>query len=317
MNRIDRLTAIIIKLQSRRRTTAEDISEHFNISSRTVFRDLRALGEAGIPIGHEPDQGYYIIDGYYLPPIMFTKEEASTILLAGKFVDQQADKVVTDNFNKALLKIKSVLKHTEKSFLEDLDNHISVIKPPIPRSPNTSNFFLTEIKSALVSHSVLSFDYYSNYNDSTTTRTVEPMGLCHYTNHWHLIAYCHLRESVRDFRTDRIMKLKLNNDVFDPEVHDDYQKYIGAVFTGTGLEEVTVKFNKDIARFITDQKYYYGLIGEKEEETFIEMTFMTSQFEYFARWLISFGNGVEIVDPSGLKEEMTKLVKELQEHHLS
>jgi predicted DNA-binding transcriptional regulator YafY len=317
MNRIDRLTAIIIKLQSSRRTSAETIAEQFTISLRTVFRDLKALGEAGVPIGHEPDHGYFIVEGYYLPPIMFTKEEASTLVLEGKFVDQQADKVVADNFNQALLKIKTVLRRSEKNFLEDLDGHISVIKPPMPNAPSTSNFHLTEIKSALVNKNVLSFDYYSNYNDVTTSRTVEPMGLCHYSNHWHLIAYCHLRASVRDFRTDRIMKLKINNDLFDPNVHDDYRKYVGAVFNGTDLEEATVRFNKEIARFIADQKYYYGLINEREQDDFMEMTFMTSQFEYFARWLISFGNGIEIIKPKELKEEIVKMVRELKNHHLS
>lgn len=315
MNRIDRLTAIILKLQSRKRTSADILSDHFNISLRTVFRDLRALGEAGIPIGHEPDEGYFIVDGYYLPPVMFTKEEASTILLAGKFVEQQADKTVSENFKQALQKIKSVLKNNEKNYLEGLDDYISVIKPKPFNNQDGGNLFLTEIKSALVNHQIIQFDYYSNYNDSTTNRTVEPMGLCHYSNHWHLIAYCQLRESVRDFRADRIMKLSLTDSKYNPDSRGDYRKHIGGVFTNTDLEEVTVKFKKQVARYIADQKYYYGLIKELDEGNHIEMTFMTSQLEYFARWLISFGNGVEVTNPPKLKTEVIKIIKELQEHH--
>ncbi len=68
MNRIDRLTAILIQLQGKRIVKAQDISDRFDISLRTVYRDVRALMEAGVPIGSEAGTGYYIVDGYHLPP---------------------------------------------------------------------------------------------------------------------------------------------------------------------------------------------------------------------------------------------------------
>lgn len=317
MNRIDRLTAIMIKLQSKRRVSTEDISEHFNISQRTVFRDLRALGEAGVPIGHEIGKGYFIVDGYYLPPVLFTKEEAGSILMAGKFIEKQGDRSVANNFKSALLKIKSVLKSREKDFLEVLDEHLEVVKPSnLPKNPSVSDFFLNDIKTALVESKVLTFDYYSSYTDSTSSRSVEPMGLCHYGNHWHLIAYCQLREAVRDFRTDRISKLTQTQDIFDSKAHGDYRDFIGNVFIGTNVQEIKIQFTKTAARYLSDQKYYYGHVAESEKGDMIEMTFMAAEVEYFARWLVSFGNEFEVVSPHELKQHLKEIIIELQEHHL-
>ncbi|HEY8512458.1 MAG TPA: HTH domain-containing protein, partial [Cyclobacteriaceae bacterium] len=86
MNRIDRLTAILIHLQSKRLVKAEELASRFDISLRTVYRDVKALMEAGVPIGSEAGVGYFIVDGYHLPPVMFSQEEAGAMLLAGKLV---------------------------------------------------------------------------------------------------------------------------------------------------------------------------------------------------------------------------------------
>src|SRR6266446_6599977 len=91
MNRVDRLMAMVVQLQSRRVVRAEDIAAHFEISVRTVYRDLAALGEAGIPIVAEAGVGYSLVKGYHLPPVMFTAEEASALFLGGKLVEYLTD----------------------------------------------------------------------------------------------------------------------------------------------------------------------------------------------------------------------------------
>src|ERR1051326_614442 len=104
MNRIDRLTAILIHLQTKRVVKAEEISDRFEISLRTVYRDVKALMEAGVPIGSEAGKGYFIVDGYHLPPVMFNQEEASSMLVAGKLVEKLTDQSIRKAFESALLK---------------------------------------------------------------------------------------------------------------------------------------------------------------------------------------------------------------------
>src|SRR5260221_12378547 len=106
MNRIDRLTAILIHLQSKRIVKAEEMADRFEISLRTVYRDVRALMEAGVPIGSEAGKGYFIVDGYHLPQVMFSQEEASAILLAGKLVVKITVDSIRNTNAFALIKIK-------------------------------------------------------------------------------------------------------------------------------------------------------------------------------------------------------------------
>ena len=128
MNRIDRLTAIVTQLQSKRLTKAEEIAKRFSISLRTVYRDMRALDEAGIPIIGEAGQGYSLVEGYRLPPVMFTQEEAQAFLVAEKIFEKVTDKVSSEHFHSAMLKIKAVLKTTEKDRLNQLSPQVEVIK---------------------------------------------------------------------------------------------------------------------------------------------------------------------------------------------
>src|SRR5438093_13413776 len=108
MNRVDRLMAIVVQLQGRRVVRAEEIAAHFEISVRTVYRDIAALGEAGIPIMAEPGVGYGLAKGYHLPPVMFTSEEASALFTGGKLVDHLTDAPVQTQMDSARLKGRPV-----------------------------------------------------------------------------------------------------------------------------------------------------------------------------------------------------------------
>src|SRR6187397_1035701 len=107
MNRIDRVSAILIQLQSRRVVKAQDIADRFNISLRTVYRDIKALDEAGIPVTGEAGIGFSIMEGYRLPPVMFTREEATAFLTAEKLVEKLTDASTREIYQAAMFKIKS------------------------------------------------------------------------------------------------------------------------------------------------------------------------------------------------------------------
>lgn len=317
MNRIDRLTAILIQLQTKRIVKAEEIADRFEISLRTVYRDVKALMEGGVPIGSEAGKGYFIVDGYHLPPVMFTQNEASSLMLAGKLVEKMTDKSIRSSFESALLKIKSVLNESEKDHLESLQSYIEVSNRPREENPFPDHF-LTDIQEAIVQKSVLRMEYFSSYNETNTTREVEPIGLFYYSAAWHLIGWCRLRNGYRDFRADRIKTLKKMDQHFDARNLFTLKEYLATVMQGNKeMEKVVVLFDRSVSRFIGNMRYHYGFISEEDAgDDKIRMTFLTSYTKSLCRWLLMYGTQVQIESPETAKEIVNALVEELSDYYL-
>jgi predicted DNA-binding transcriptional regulator YafY len=315
MNRIDRLTAILIQMQTKRIVKAEEIADRFEISLRTVYRDVKALMEAGVPIGSEAGKGYFIVDGYHLPPVMFTQEEGSAMLFAGKLVEKMTDKSIRKEFESALLKIKSVLNESEKVHLEHLHAYVEVKNVPHDQPP-FPNHFLTAIQKAAVDKEVLRIEYASNYAEELTTRDVEPIGLFFYSNAWHLIAWCRLRSGYRDFRTDRIKTLKSVGHKFDSRNLLSLQEYLATVVQGNKeVEKVVVLFEKRDAKYIGNMKYMYGFASEEELDTRVRVTFLTAHMKSLCRWLLMFGSSATVEHPDKAKQITFELLEELNFHY--
>lgn len=315
MNRLDRIAAILIQLQSKRIVKAQEISDRFEITLRTVYRDIKALQEAGIPIGVEPGKGYFIVDGYFLPPVMFSKEEATALLMGGKLVEKMADQSISKEFFSALYKIKSVLKTNDKEHLELLEDNIIVHQRLI--AENESNKFLVPIQEALANKNVIEIEYFTYYSDKVSDREVDPIGIVHYAGAWHLIAYCRMREDYRDFRIDRIRRIKTTNKNFSLRKRKSLREYLDEQYRDVELKKIVIRVPKDLSKAMLNSKYYYGFVSEVKKGDLTEMTFMYSHMEYFARWLLSYTKGIEIIAPSQLKEELIKLVQELNNHYLT
>lgn len=313
MNRIDRLTAILIQLQSKRVVKAQEVADRFKISLRTVYRDIRALEEAGVPVGAEAGIGYFLED-YHLPPVMFSNEEASALLFGAKLISKMADESLHESFESALYKIKSVLKRTEKEHLEDLETRIAVINRR--RQIPFSEHLLNQIQQAIVRQHVLCIDYVSNFQTQATQREIEPIGLVHYSSHWHLIAFCRLRKDYRDFRTDRIQNLTNTERFFKKQNLLTLQAYLGQLRTQENLEEAVVWVHKGAAVFMQEQKYSWGFISEEAHGKYVKMTFMTQHFESMGRWLLTYGKHITVESPQKLQDMMRNLTSELIEHYL-
>lgn len=318
MNRIDRLAAILIHLQTKRIVKAEEIAERFEISLRTVYRDVKALMEAGVPIGSEAGTGYFIVDGYHLPPVMFTQEEASAMLLASKLVEKMTDQSVLRAFESALMKIKSVLNDREKDHLEELQ--LSVMVQLSSRDQNPPDFpdrFLTELQRSVVQKEMVEIDYYATYNEQLTTRMVEPIGLYYYGASWHLIAWCQLRSDYRDFRADRIKELRQTGKPFQTRNLLSLQEYLKTVtMEHREVEKVVVLFDKSVVRYMGQQKYNYGYVSEEVEGEKVRLTFLTGYIRSLARWLLIYGNMVQVESPDHLNDILVDLVKELESHYM-
>jgi predicted DNA-binding transcriptional regulator YafY len=222
MNRIDRLFGILVLLQSRKYVPAEKIADKFSISVRTVYRDVKALCEQGIPVSFEQNRGYFIVHGYFLPPVAFSTEEANALVLMEGMIEQLSDRSILKHYTTALNKVKAVLKNAQKEKLETLRDNI---KLQVPSFVNNSHEYLSTLQEAISSKHILELDY-ENSKKEASKRRVEPIGLIFYALSWHLIAWCHLRGEYRDFRVSRIKKIYDTQNAFTIAEHMPLAEYM-------------------------------------------------------------------------------------------
>ena len=222
MNRIDRLFGITTMLQSKKYVPAEQLAAQFGISVRTVYRDVKALIEQGIPVSFEQHRGYFLVQGYFLPPVAFTKEEANALLLMEKMTAGFADRSINAHVITALHKVKSVLRGKDKDRLEQLNSQIRTHVPEFM----TNNFdYLATLQSAISDRHIIEVEYRNN-NGITTRRQLEPIGLVFYGAAWHIIAWCHLRTEYRDFKVIHIISLNATGIPFKIDPHITLNDYI-------------------------------------------------------------------------------------------
>lgn len=312
MNRIDRISAILVQLQSKRIVKAQDIAERFGISLRTVYRDINTLNEAGVPIIGEAGVGYSLTEGYRLPPVMFTSEEALAFLTAEKLVEKLTDKNTFSSYQSALFKIKAILKTTEKDNIENLTEHIEVIENPHLPKRFENNQYIQDILKSISSKEAISIHYFANYSQEATERNIEPMGIFFSSGNWHLIAYCLLRNDYRQFRIDRINGIKFKNQPFQKK-HPALKTYLSQLTKKEQeLHTIVIRIINSSLRYLGEQKYYLGYVSEKPvKNNMTEMTFLTASIEGFARWFMMFGDHAEIVSPPILKERIKTIAEGL------
>jgi len=314
MNRIDRVSAILIQLQSRRVVKAIDIAERFNISLRTVYRDVKTLEEAGIPIIGEAGVGYSIMDGYRLPPVMFTREEATAFLTAEKFVEKLTDASTMAHHKSAMYKIRAILKTSEKNLLEDIDSKIEVVKNHSQLRVDNKDHIQTLLNS-IAQKKVITIDYFANHSQEHTKRDIEPIGIFYKDSYWHLIAFCRMRKDYRDFRIDRINRVIVTDNIFDNK-HPTLKAYIAQTAKEQELEMVVIRIDRSIYTHLEYQKYYSGFVSEKTVGNQIEMMFLTISLEGFARWFMMYGDQAEIISPDSLRERVSNLAAAIAQKNL-
>lgn len=222
MNRMDRLLGILTQLQSKKFVPAEKIAEKYNISIRTVYRDIKALTELGIPVSFEASRGYFIVQGYFLPPVSFSTEEANALLLIEVLVEGFTDRSIRKHYSTALEKVKAVLRSQQKDKLEQLNEKIMFQKPDCF---NLHFEHLPLLQNAIAGKSTLEIDY-KNMKEEVSKRQIEPVGLIFYAFNWHLIAWCHERNDYRDFRVSRILRLKDTGLPFKKTDHIELNEYM-------------------------------------------------------------------------------------------
>lgn len=310
MNRTDRLVAIVLLLHAKKIVRAKDIAEKFGITLRTVYRDMKALNEAGVPIAAEAGEGYSLVEGYHLPPVMFTQDEANALYVGGEMVKQLTDQSLRYPAESGIAKIVAVLPEDRKDFLERLSASMIVMPRPSPTRDGFRDDALGTIQQAVVGKRVIKIDYLSPRYDAHTTREVEPLAVMYYTDHWHCIAYCRLRKDYRDFRTDRIRDIRMCDETFPARPDFSLRRFMEEYMQIRDPKEVRVRFDRTAAAWVRD-RYYFGVVREEACDGGVDMTMMVPSLEMTKSWLLSFGTAVTVIHPPELRDMLASEAERL------
>lgn len=305
--RFDRIVAILIQLQSKKIVKAQELADRFEVSLRTIYRDIRTLEASGVPIYSEAGVGYALMDGYRLPPVMFTREEAGSFIAAEKLMQKFTDDALGNHYASVMYKLKAVLRSDDKDWVSNIESNVlmqSSEKLFNDKSPNT----LATLFESIAEKTQVILSYEAIQSDGITVRHIEPVGVFHDNNNWYVLGYCHLRKDYRQFRTDRVHKIQKTENPFSLE-HNALETYLNKD-KNVSTVKIRILVKKKIARYLTNDRKYYGFVSQKVIDDKIEMTFMScDSMEGFSRWYLMFGDHARILEPESLKTKILELLE--------
>ncbi len=212
MSQLPRLISILTMLKSKRLITGNEMAKKFGVSLRTIYRDIRKLEEAGVPVITEEGRGYSIMDGYTVSPVQFQQEEVNALITAEKIIAKSKNESLIENFGNALVKIKSTFQSNMQTKSELLDAKMHVFTKSKTTYQSNS---LSALQLAMTNFYMIKIKYQKNEKEEASEREIEPAAMYSYDEKWIVIAWCRLREDYRTFRLDRIIEYKLLNKKFE------------------------------------------------------------------------------------------------------
>lgn len=309
--RFDRIIAILIQLQSRRVIKAQDLAERFEVSLRTIYRDIRSLEASGVPIYSEAGIGYSLMEGYRLPPVMFTREEATSFIAAEKLMQKFSDAEMKRHYESAAFKLKAVLRTADKDWLSNIESSVMMQPTATLFNEGAPNALAVLFKS-IAEKKQTRLTYQAFEADEATPRIIEPVGIFHDHDNWYVFAFCHLRNDYRQFRTDRIESIRATDECFERE-HQSLEKYLKNDVKKIPTTRVRILVERKIKKYLDFEKKYHGFVEERVLGDLVEMTFLCRNIdEGFARWYLTFGDYAKIMEPENLKEIVLVLMNKMR-----
>lgn len=310
MNRTDRLLAILIELQRKQLITAKSLAEKFETCKRTIYRDMQALSESGVPIFSMPGQGYSLMDGYFLPPTQFTPEEAVTLLLGSDYVEKNFDSTFSIHAETAKDKLESILLPEQQQRVKELRGTFRFLSGTFlhqKQAPEQLEKQLLLLQEAIQKQQCVSFSYRKPNETDKTKRTVNPYGLVNISGIWYIVSYCLLRRQIRHFRLDRMSELQKEQEFFTkPEDFylPNYQPKNNRTHT------IHLLFLSTISHKIIESRYFYIDSYEQKDDGFHVFLKSRTLDEVFS-WILSWGSQVKVLEPTILSKKIREEAKKM------
>ena len=315
MNRTDRLVAMVMYLQGRRVVRAEELARHFEVTVRTIYRDISALGEAGVPVTGEAGVGYTLVKSYHLPPVMLTTEEAAALFVGGEIVKRFTDASLHQPMGTALDKLRAVLPRERQDLVERLSRHTIVMERSCGgEAEQGEQPWLMPLQRAVMQRRVVRLGYQGKARAEETARVVEPLGVVFYGGGWYLVGWCRLRSDYRHFRLDRIRTMEAGEETFPVREDFSLTKHLEEGMKKMDTIAARIWFAKG-AQERARRECYGTLVDEGARDGGAEFSLFTYSLDWLAGWILSFGGEAEALEPAELRGKVTARIEALVERH--
>lgn len=306
-----RVLTVLELLQSRPSITGPELAARLEMDVRTVRRYVNHLQDIGIPVEGNIGRfgGYRLRPGFKLPPLMFTEDEATAIMLGLLGTSWLEIGQPTMAVEGAMAKLSRVLPQRARERLNALSEHLFFFSPQIEEKPDTSLLLL--LTEAIAQEHLLALDY-SSSRQQATHREVKPYAVMAWDGHWYLVGYCCLRQGLRTFRLDRMQDVQILEETFERPEDFEVQKYIDQQYhnrpSGKPME---VEFQAKLSLVQKKIPAQYGKLSETPTGTLFQSQYENADRQM--RYLVSLNMPFVVHEPQELRDAMVKLGEQLMQ----
>lgn len=288
-----RLFRIVYYLLDKGRATAPELAKHFEVSVRTIYRDIDTLSGAGIPIYAETGRngGIYLMKGFVLDKTVLSDEEKQEILLAIQSMN------IAQNNDKIIRKLSAIFNLNTDNWLE-----IDFSRWGTPHSDNKK---FEQLKFAIIHQKCVKITYASSYEE-ITERIIQPLKLQYKSMSWYLKAYCTLKQDYRVFKLTRIMNIEVLSDDFSNKQFPELELTSEPVY-----KKIVLRFPKEVAYRVYDE-FDITQVERQANGDLIVSTEMPED-AWLIGYLLTFGTQVDIIEPIHLKDVLAEQARKIYE----
>ncbi|HCG63470.1 MAG TPA: YafY family transcriptional regulator [Sphaerochaeta sp.] len=300
--KVDRLVSTIMILLDKKRIGAQELADMFEVSLRTIYRDIDSINRAGIPVLSTPGVGggFEIMQEYKLDKKVFSTADLSAILMG---LSSLSSMIRGDELVNALAKVKSFIPTERAKDITLKANQICIDMSPWMGNRNVQPY-LNILRTALQESKLLSFSYADRYGN-TTTRTAEPYQLVLKSSHWYWQGYCHTRNDFRLFKLARTANLQILEETFTPRENPKPQLDITDMVE-TLQTEIRIRIHRSVMDRVLEYCTYDHFSPDGEEHYLVSFPFIEN--DYYYNILFGFGNACECLGPLPIRTEIKRRI---------
>ncbi len=309
MNRTDRLFALLLEIQSSPKITSQQLAKRFDVTKRTIYRDVLALMEANVPVRGKAGEGYTIDEDYFLPPVSFTKDEALMLILGADTIGQHFDAQYKKAARSAENKIHASLSKGLKKEVAYLKSYIAFFSGTTSGKGDL-NDALQKIRCAIIEKRSVAFRYFKRYSGSMDpmVREVDPYALTNFFGNWALSGFDHLRKEIRMFRLDRMEAVMVTFKAFERPKNFRLSELARQDRSSKSIYHI--KISREIHRWVKEQPPY-EIVKTQTKKDHIILTIESSNEQALITWLLRWGSKAEAVSPPAFRDNVQQMLKSL------